>query len=145
MTLNVKIEEVKELPPIQEVKKDKSDTKEKKKKKKSRNKPKYSVNKYKNLPPTKVINKTVVNQLNNRYLADKKEQLKISECEVGEATLYMVDYYMELDPDHPALVMIGACMGIGFRVLELQTQGEQQDKPRKEFDNTQVNPLDVKK
>ena len=83
-------------------------------------KPKYSKTRYARLPPTKVINKAIVGMVNERFLKEKKTKLTVSECEIGEASMYLVEYYTAIDPYHPALVIMGACMGLGLRVLELQ-------------------------
>ena len=101
-----------------------------KKQEKKKKKPKYVVSRYKKLPPTIVINKFVVNSLNSNFLADRKQKLEITDCEIGEASMYMLEYYTSIDPLHPALVMIGAIMGVGLKVMELQG-GEGTAKPNK--------------
>jgi hypothetical protein len=83
-------------------------------------KPKYSKTRYARLPPTKVLNKFIVNNVNERFLKEKKTKLTVSECEIGEASMYLVEYYTAIDPYHPALVIMGAVMGLGLRVMELQ-------------------------
>lgn len=93
---------------------------------KKKKKTKYTKSRYTRLPPSIVINKTVVSTVNKRFLADKKEQMKVSESEIGEASMYMIEYYTSIDPLHPGLVMMGAIMGVGLRVMELQAG---KDKP----------------
>jgi hypothetical protein len=93
---------------------------EPKKVEKKKKKPKYTLSRYKRLPPSIVINKFIVNKVNADFLADQKKKLEITDCEIGEASMYMLEYYTAIDPLHPALVMIGAIMGLGLKVMELQ-------------------------
>ncbi len=83
-------------------------------------KPKYSQSRYKKLPPSIVINKSIVRTVNQKFLKDKEKKLQLTDCEIGEATMYMIEYYTAIDPMHPALVMMGAVMGLSLTVMELQ-------------------------
>lgn len=94
---------------------------EKKDKKPPKRPKSYSASRYARLPPTKVINKFIVKNTNARILKDKERKLTIKDCEIGEATMYMVEYYTSLDPYHPVLVLMGAIMGFGMTVMELQS------------------------
>ena len=102
-----------------------------KKVEKPKKKPKYIASRYKKLPPTIVINKGIVNGVNNQFLRHRVKKLKITDCEIGEASMYMLEYYTAIDPLHPALVMIGAIMGVGLKVMELQS-GEMTAKASEE-------------
>ncbi len=87
---------------------------------KKKKKPKWVSSRYKKLPPTIVINKTVVRTINTKFLEGKQNKLQVSDSEIGEATMYLLEYYTAIDPQHPALVMMGAVMGLGLKVMELQ-------------------------
>ena len=76
---------------------------------------------YKSNPVSGVINQGVVDALNSTVLEHKK-QLTKNDSQIGEATMYMVEYYTALDINHPALVMFSACMGLTLTVLELRGQ-----------------------
>lgn len=83
-------------------------------------KPSYAKGRYTRLPPVKAVNKAIVQSLNGRFLKEKKNKLKLTDCEIGEASLYMVEYYTAIDPFHPALVVMGAVFSLGMKVQELQ-------------------------
>jgi len=83
---------------------------------------KYSASKYKNLPPTKVINKAIIESINENLLTNKPKKMSVKECEIGEAMMYMMDYYLMIDINHPAVAFMGAAMGLGFATMNLMQQ-----------------------
>lgn len=95
--------------------------KEKPEKEKPKKKPtKYTSSRYKKIPVVPVVNKFIVNNLNDRFLKHKEKRLEITDCEIGEASMYLIEYYTAISPFHPALVLMGAIMGVGLKVMELQ-------------------------
>jgi len=94
-------------------------TEKKEKPKKKSRKPTYSVRRYKSNPVSGVINKGVTDALNSTVL-EHHQQLKKGDSQIGEATMFMVEYYTALDINHPALVMFSAVMGLTMTVMELR-------------------------
>ena len=99
-----------------------------KKKISKRRKPKYGKGTKYRGAPANVINKGVVGAINSTVLKTKKKQLQPKDSEVGEAFMYMIDYYVAIDVDHPALVVLTACMGLAFATVELANLEDDQEK-----------------
>lgn len=105
-----------EITPVDELPKPK---KEKDKPEKPKKKPTYSVGRYAKNPVCKVVNKGITDAANTYILKDKKKKMERKDCEVGEALMYMIEYYTAIDVKHPALIMLSAVMGVTFIILEL--------------------------
>lgn len=110
-----------------------------KKTEKKKSKPTYSKSRYSRLPPVKVLNRGITDTINGTVLKDKKVKLDKDECEVGEAVMYMVEYYTAIDINHPALVMMSAVMGITFTTMQLM----QQDDPERVKTKTKDSRTDI--
>lgn len=92
---------------------------------KAKKKPKYTKGRYTRLPPTKVINKGIADSVNATILKDKKQKLKQSDTEVGEAIMYMVEYYTAIDVNHPVLVFMSAAMSLSFTIIQLANKEDE--------------------
>ncbi len=121
----LEIGNVADLPDELKTKKER-DADKKAKKPKKRRKITYSKSKLGKLAPARVINKYIVAEINKEYLLDKPTKLKVSDCEIGEATMYMIEYYADLDINHPALIFFGAALSLGFTVMQLAEQKDKQ-------------------
>ena len=123
------------LPEEQKTAKEKKETT---KPKKSKKKPTYSKSRYGRLAPVKVMNRGITDTINNTVLKHKKKKLPKDECEIGEAVMYMVEYYTALDINHPALVMMSAVMGITFTVMQLAGDEDTPEAPKKKTTDVDI-------
>lgn len=99
-------------PPIVPTK-PKKETRGRKKKKV---KPTYTKNKYSTHPVAQVINKATCGIINKSALKDSTDKLKPQEIELGEATVYLLDYYSDMLM-HPAMIVVSAGVGVGIATL----------------------------
>ena len=127
-----------EMTPVDELPESKEAKEKKTKKDKPRRKPTYSKSRYGKLAPVKTFNKFIVGTTNNTVLKHKKQKLSKDDCEVGEAVMYMVEYYTAIDINHPALVMMAACMGVAFTTIELMGQEDDPTAPRKKTTDVDI-------
>ncbi len=104
---------------------------ESKKKKKKRRKPKFGQGtKYKNAASNQ-IDKIIVRTINKTVLEGKLKKLETKDSEMGPAIMYMIDYYVSLDINHPALVVFMAGIGLMFATSELmEGKNEEGYKPK---------------
>ena len=105
----------------------------KKEAKKKSKKITYVKSRYSRNPVSKVINKGIIDGANSTILRDKNKKLGKEDSDVGEALMYIVDYYAAIDINHPALVMLSAIMGVSFTIIEysqepdITTEGKRKD------------------
>ena len=93
--------------------------------KKKRVKPTYTKAKYAGHPVAKVINEATCGVINKSALKEAPEKLKPEEIELGEATVFILDYYSDMLL-HPIMVVVSAGVGVG-----IATYNKMQKIPRK--------------
>lgn len=86
--------------------------------KKKVKKPVYTKTKYSENPMAKALNGIVIGIANKSILKDAKEKLTKDDVEIGEATIYLVDYYGASVLGHPIFVLISAFVGLGMVTFE---------------------------
>ena len=88
-------------------------------------KPTYTKTKYSNNPVAQAINQATCGVINKSALKEASEKLKPEEIEMGEAIVFLLDYYSGILL-HPAMVVVSASVGVG-----IATYNKMQTTPRK--------------
>ena len=103
--------------------------------KKKRVKPTYTKSKYTSHPVAQVMNKALCGVINKSALKDSPDKLAPNEIEVGEATVYLLDYYSDMLM-HPVMILVSACVGMGMvtynKMQKTPTKTDEQKRLEKE-------------
>lgn len=84
---------------------------------KKKKKPEYNKEEYSNNPMVKILNTAIVSTANKTLLRNH-EKMTTEDTEIGEAVIYVLDYYSADILDHPIFVVISALLGFGAVIID---------------------------
>jgi len=81
---------------------------------KKQKKPTYSKGKYTENPMSIATNSFIATLMNKTVLKNATEKMEGTELEIGEASIYVMDYYSAGILGHPIMVLVSAFLGMGM-------------------------------